>query len=136
MNMKKLLFVIALMVVTVFSSQAQDKRGDRPKMTPEKMAERMTQRMAEELGLNEDQKKAVHELHLESAKKRMEAMQQAKEEREAMREEMKKDREAHQKKLEEILTAEQVEKWKAIQKENRDKMRNKRGARPERGDGS
>ncbi|WP_200975031.1 DUF4890 domain-containing protein [Echinicola sp. 20G] len=132
--MKKLLFVIALMAVTVIAAEAQQ-RKQRPDVKPEDMAERMTNRMAEELDLDETQKKAVYELNLESVKQRMEARDQAKEDRDEMREKMEADRKEHEEKLEAILTPEQTEKWKEFQKESREKMR-ERGARGQRrGDG-
>ncbi|AWW30907.1 DUF4890 domain-containing protein [Echinicola strongylocentroti] len=129
--MKKLLFVIALMTFTVFAADAQQRKG-RKEMSPDKMAERITDKMTEELDLDEAQQKEVYELNLKSSEERMEAREKAKEEQEANREQMKADQEAQEKALQEILTPEQLEKWKEYQKESMDNRRGRRGRGPGR----
>ncbi len=117
---------MCLMAVTVLSVNAQQ-RGNRENMTPEKMAERMTEKMTEDLKLDEAQKQEVYDLNLESANKRTEMMAKEQTDKKAARENMKADQEAHEAKLKEILTNDQFVKWEEIQKEQREKMKDRRG---------
>ncbi|WP_186757064.1 DUF4890 domain-containing protein [Echinicola salinicaeni] len=132
--MKRIMFLLVILTVTVLQSEAQQRR-ERGNMDPEKMAERVTEHMDKELALSDDQKKEVYALFLESSKKREEMRNQEKKEREAAREKMKADRDAHQTKLKEILSEEQFIKWEEIQKKNRERMRERGGDRLRRGNG-
>lgn len=114
--MRKLMIIAVLVGATFVQAQAQ-RRGNQ-EINPEQLAERMTDRMAEKLDLSEEQKKAVHALHLEAAQKRQGQMEVRKEQREAM----KAEREAHQEKIAALLTPEQKETWKAMMENNRSKM--------------
>ncbi|QDH78275.1 DUF4890 domain-containing protein [Echinicola soli] len=124
--MKKLLFVIALMTVTAIAANAQQRKGRRD-VSPELMAERITEKMTEELSLDEAQQKEVYELTLKSTNERMEAIQESKDERKAIREKMKADQDKHDQELVEILTPEQLEKWKEYRRESRERTRDRRG---------
>lgn len=126
--MKRLLFIITMMALVGFQAEAQQ-RGNREKMDPDEMATKMTDRMAEQLDLTEDQKKEVHQLHLDRIKKRMEMREKHKEEMKSRRENMQKERESEKAEMERILTPEQKEKWTEIQKENEQKRRNIRDGR-------
>lgn len=118
--MKKLL-IIAIIFSLSLSAFAQ--RGqNREKSTPEQRAEKMTGRMAEQLDLNEEQKKEIYKINLQNAQKRQEEM-------EARREAMKSLNESQKEQIGAVLTPEQKEKWEEIRSENRKQMedRNKRG---------
>ncbi|UCS94424.1 DUF4890 domain-containing protein [Echinicola marina] len=133
--MKRIMFLLAILVATVLQSEAQQRR-ERGDMDPEKMAERVAGHMEKELELSEEQKKEVYALFLESSKKRMEMRNQEKEEREAAREQMIADRKAQQAKLKEILSEEQFAKWEEMQRKMQERMRERGGDRPKRGDGA
>ncbi|GGF32735.1 DUF4890 domain-containing protein [Echinicola rosea] len=123
--MKKLLFAIALMTLTVLAADAQQRKG-RKDLSPDKMAERITEKMTEELSLNEAQQREVYDLNLQTTKERTEAMQESKEARQKMLKKMKADQEKHDQDLAEILTPDQMEKWKEYRKASMERMRDRR----------
>jgi Spy/CpxP family protein refolding chaperone len=92
-------------------------------MTPEQRAQKQTERMQEALQLTADQKKAIYELNLQSAKDRKAAKGEA---REANREKFKAMHEQKDARLKSILSAEQFKKYQATKAERMNKMKNKR----------
>ena len=125
--MKKLLMIA---IIFSLSMSAFAQRGPNREMsTPEQRAEKMTSRMAEQLDLNEEQKKEIYKINLQNAQKRQEEMESRKNEMEKRREAMKSLNESQNEQIGAVLTPEQKEKWEEIRSENRKKMedRSKRG---------
>jgi periplasmic protein CpxP/Spy len=110
------LLVLSVMLAT-FVCQAQP--GQRS-FDPEEMAKRQTEQIKEAVGLNADQEKQVYDLNIESGKK-MRAMREENQGAgfEGMREKMGKIREEQDKKMKEILTEAQWEKYLKYQEERR-----------------
>lgn len=124
--MKKILFLATTLVMFLaFSANAQQ-RGPREKQTPEQMASRTVARLNEELKLTEKQQSELKTFYTASFKKRNEAFEKNRDNREAIREQMKKDREATDAQLKKTLTAEQYKTYKANE-EKRLKERQQRG---------
>lgn len=98
-------------------------------MNPEEIAKRQTTQLKEELNLNADQEKKVYEVNLESMKKMSvlrEKMRDGNGGFEGMREKMMEIREEQNKKIKEILTAEQWTKYEKYLEERRSQMRDRR----------
>ena len=147
----KRLVILALALIT-FQANAQDtkdhKIGDRSdrlekrmELEPQEMAELQTKKMTLHLDLTEAQQKKVMAINLENAKKQKEAMKkrlEAKDEKTKPTKEEKLKRMndrldqqiATKKKMKEILTAEQYEKWEKsqVKRGNRNKKM-KQGAK-------
>lgn len=122
--MKKLLLsLIAVIIISVTTVYSQGRRG--MNMSAEEMAKMRTKRINESLKLDDKQEKSVYNILLDSSKKMREVRSQSS--RETMRDKMKKIHEDSNKKLEEVLTKEQLEKYKAHQEERRSSMRGRRG---------
>lgn len=85
----------------------------RERMTPEQQATRTVERLTTELKLTDKQQADLKKWYTESFKKREEAMQKNRDNREAMRDQMKKDREAADAELKKVLTEEQYKTYKA-----------------------
>ena len=100
------------LAITVNAQQ----RGPRERMTPEQQATRTVERLTTELKLTDKQQADLKKWYTESFKKREEAMQQNRDNREAMRDQMKKDREAADAELKKVLTEEQYKTYKANEK--------------------
>lgn len=118
--MKKIgLFLMAVLFVTSLSmAQPGDQRG----FNPEAMAKRQTAELKEALGLNADQEKKVYDMNLETSKKMSamrEKMQAGGNGMEGMREKMTQIRAEQDKKMKEILTADQWAKYQKYQEERR-----------------
>jgi Spy/CpxP family protein refolding chaperone len=126
--MKKLSLIAALvlggLVTCSIMAQAQEskdgkegkgKRGGRP--TVEQRVEQMTTA----LSLTDEQKPKVKAV-LEDAAKKMQEIFASGTPREQMREKMQPIREEETKKLKDILTSEQFEKWQKIQEERRSRF--------------
>jgi periplasmic protein CpxP/Spy len=113
--MKKWMIGAMLLMMASLGVTAQQYRGGQ-NLTPEKIATKRTERMATELQLNEEQKKQIHEINLESAKKR-EAEHKAKQvEMEARKEEFN----SQKLKIESVLTEEQKTKWNELNSRKHD----------------
>lgn len=108
---KAIVAVIFLMTISV-GAFAQGRGGQRERISPEKRAEMQTKRMTDELGLTEDQQKKVLALNVDRNKKAEEIGREDAEKR-------KEVRETYTKELNGVLTPEQQEKLKAVQKEGR-----------------
>ena len=86
------------------------------------MAKRQTAELKEALGLNADQEKKVYDMNLETSKKMSamrEKMQAGGNAMEGMREKMTQIRADQDKKMKEILTADQWAKYQKYQEERR-----------------
>lgn len=90
-----------------------------------------TLRLADQLGLTDDQAEQIDHIHRESREK-FEAMRESGGDRRAIMQEMRKFREAADKKVEAVLSAEQIKLYRKLQEERRDQMR-ERGGREGRG---
>jgi len=102
--------------------------GGQRNMDPAERAKNQTAELKEALSLNKDQEKKVYDLNLEASKE----MQKMRENNqgggfEGMREKMGKIREEQDKKMKEILTADQWSKYEKYQAERRERMRQRRG---------
>ena len=103
--MKKLVFLATTLLMFLAITVNAQQRGPRERMTPEQQATRTVERLTTELKLKK--------WYTESFKKREEAMQKNRDNREAMRDQMKKDREAADAELKKVLTEEQYKTYKA-----------------------
>ena len=106
--MKKLVFLATTLLMFLVNAQ---QRGPRERMTPEQQATRTVERLTTELKLTDKQQADLKKWYTESFKKREEAMQKNRDNREAMRDQMKKDREDAE--LKKVLTEEQYKTYKA-----------------------
>jgi protein CpxP len=148
--MKKLLYTVALVVMGITASQAQQPGKERKegaekkerierkeggeKLTSEQRAEKAALAMQQKLSLTDDQKQKVQQIELDRIKKNEEwrkldenAMKGKMEERKAF---MKSSKE----KMEQVLTEEQRKTLASSRDEMRDKMKDRRGKRPGRPD--
>lgn len=139
--MKKL-FIAALLFVGI-ASFAQDAdmdqkpvREQRERLTPEQRNEKQLKKLTSELTLNAKQQEQVKQLLAERSAKSEKLRDARKEQREsgtkltadqkeAFKKEMMAEKEANDAKMKGILTADQYTKWKTIQEENKDKVREK-----------
>lgn len=124
--MKRSLLLLSLLLVfgtAISYAQGGGQRGQRRQgmqqrmPEPEEMAKRRAQMFQEQFGLSDDQYKKTYDIFLKSAKEVNEKMKQlmADRNREGIRKAMDENRENTDKKLKEVLTAEQwtlYEKWK------------------------
>ena len=111
--MKKLVFLATTLLMFLAITVNAQQRGPRERMTPEQQATRTVERLTTELKLTDKQQADLKKWYTESFKKREEAMQQNRDNREAMRDQMKKDREAADAELKKVLTEEQYKTYKA-----------------------
>jgi len=122
--MKKIgVILMSLLLITVVATAQPGQRS----FNPEDMAKRQTEQIKEAVGLDEKQEKQVYDLNLETGKK----MRALREENqgggfEGMREKMTELRAEQDKKMKEILTEAQWEKYQKYQKERRTQWRNRR----------
>jgi len=110
--MKKWMITGGLIMMISLSTFAQKGTGER--RTPEQRATRITEKMAQELTLNEAQKKQILEINLEYAKKRESEMAARKADAEARKAEIeaqKAEMKEQDSKLQQVLTEEQRSKW-------------------------
>lgn len=122
--MKKWIMTAGLLTMISLSTFAQKRGGER--LTPEQRATQRTEKMAEELSLNEAQKKQILEINMQYAKKRQAEMAARKIEAEARKKEMEAKRAEMAKQDEEIraiLNLEQREKWVEIKEDERKHLR-------------
>ena len=111
--MKKLVFLATTLLMFLAITVNAQQRGPRERMTPEQQATRTVERLTTELQLTDKQQADLKKWYTESFKKREEAMQKNRDNREAMRDQMKKDREAADAELKKVLTEEQYKTYKA-----------------------
>lgn len=132
--MKKWMIAGGLMMMISLSTFAQKRDGER--LTPEQRATRSTEKMAEELSLDDAQKKQILEINLEYAKKREAEMAERKAMAEARRAEMEARRaqmKEQSSEIQSVLTLEQREKWVEIKEQrNENWKRNRPKAQIER----
>jgi len=139
--MKKL-FIAALLFVGI-ASFAQDAdmdqkppREQRERLTPEQRNEKQLKKLTSELTLNAKQQEQVKQLLAERSAKSEKLRDARKEQREsgtkltaeqkeAFKKEMMTEKDANDAKMKGILTTDQYTKWKTIQEENKDKVREK-----------
>ena len=136
--MKKLVFLATTLLMFLAITVNAQQRGPRERMTPEQQATRTVERLTTELKLTDKQQADLKKWYTESFKKREEAMQKNRDNREAMRDQMKKDREAADAELKKVLTEEQyktyitnLEKMEKRRKEMMDRRNNNREGTPE-----
>lgn len=124
--MKKILFLTTTFVMLLALGVSAQQRGPRERMTPEQQAERRVEFLNKELKLTEAQQKELKTWFTESVKKREEAFQKNRDNREGMRAQMEKDREATDAQLKKVLTAEQYKTYRTNE-EKRQKEWQQRG---------
>lgn len=108
-----LIFILAILTISI-SSFAQDK-DSKPKKTPEERATLITDKMKTSLNLTDEQYSKVYELNLQRIKER----QAFKEEKSKTDSDIKKKRSEYMTSLKGILTDEQYQTLKKIQKEKK-----------------
>jgi periplasmic protein CpxP/Spy len=92
------------------STNAPDKKGSKRGMSTEQMMDRYT----EQLSLTDEQKPKFKAVLEETAKKRRQIINESGQDRQQMREKMQPIMEAQNKKLKEILTADQYKKYQEM----------------------
>ncbi len=132
--MKKLIYTVALVVMGITASYAQDKGAPRkPNESPEVRAEKHATELQTKLGLTADQKQKVQAIELDRIKKSDEWRKKDEGEMKGKMEERKAFMKASKDRMDAILTPEQKTKLEASRKEMKDKFRDGRGERRERG---
>ena len=124
--MKKILFLATTVLLFLAFNVNAQQRGPRERPTPEQQATRMVERLNQELKLTDKQQTELKTWFTDSFKKRNEAFEKNRENREAMRSQMQKDREETEAELKKVLTEEQYKTYKANE-EKRQKERQQRG---------
>ncbi|MGO4770810.1 hypothetical protein ACEN2I_04055 [Flavobacterium sp. W22_SRS_FK3] len=130
--MKKL-FIVALFFIGA-AGFAQDGSQKRQRLTPEQRNEKQLQKLTVDLSLDTNQQTQVKQLLAErsaKAEKFKEARQAKKDsdvkptmaEKQALRKELMAGKDANDAKMKEILNADQYKKWKTMQDENKERMR-------------
>jgi periplasmic protein CpxP/Spy len=122
--MKKIgVILMSLLLITVVATAQPGQRS----FNPEDMAKRQTEQIKEAVGLDAKQEKQVYDLNLETGKK-MRALRDENQGGgfEGMREKMTELRAEQDKKMKEILTEAQWEKYQKYQEERRAQWRNRR----------
>ncbi|MFC4478471.1 hypothetical protein [Flavobacterium chungangensis] len=137
--MKKL-FIAAMLFVGIasFAQETDQKpaREQRERMTPEQRNEKQLQKLTTELSLDASQQAQVKQLLADrsaKAEKFREARKEKKdsntkptaEEKAAFKKQMEDEVAANDAKMKSILKADQYTKWKTLQEEKKDKMRDK-----------
>lgn len=128
-------FIAALLFVGV-ASFAQDGDHKREKLTPEQRNEKQLQKLTTDLSLDANQQAQVKQLLAERSAKveKFKEARQAKkdsdvkptmDEKKAFRKELMAEKDANDAKMKGILNADQYKKWKTMQDENKEKMREK-----------
>ncbi|WP_163325139.1 hypothetical protein [Draconibacterium mangrovi] len=118
--MKRLEFLLVLVLIGTTMAMAQDRGGQR-QFNPEEMAKRQTAQFKTDLELNDTQAEKMEKVLLASYKE-MGAMRQemsGEEDRTKMREKMTEWRTNQQKEIKKILTDEQFLKYEKLMEERR-----------------
>ncbi|WET04295.1 hypothetical protein [Flavobacterium sp. YJ01] len=143
--MKKLLIAAMLLVgIASFAQDADQKpaREHKERMTPEQRNEKQLQKLTSELSLDANQQAQVKQLLADrsaKAEKFREARKDQKDsntkptaaEKAAFKKQMEDEVAANDAKMKSILKADQYTKWKTLQEEKKDKMRDKMKERRE-----
>ena len=138
--MKKL-FIAALLFVGIasFAQEAADQkpsREPREKLTPEQRNDKQLKKLTSELNLDANQQAQVKQLLADRSAKAEKLKEERKDrkdsnvkptaaEKDAFKKQMMDEKDANDAKMKSILTADQYNKWKSIQKANQDKMKDK-----------
>lgn len=137
--MKKL-FIAALLFVGMasFAQEADQKpnREPREKLTPEQRNDKQLKKLTSELNLDANQQAQVKQLLADRSAKAEKFKEERKDrkdsnvkptaaEKDAFKKQLMDEKDANDAKMKSILTADQYNKWKSIQKENQDKMKDK-----------
>ncbi len=146
--MKKLIYTIALVVIGITASNAQEpgkrkaegkqriegrERLDRDdNLTTEQRAEKAATAMQKRLGLTDEQKQKVQSIELDRIKKNEEWRKQDDKSIKNKMEERKAFMTASKEKMDKILTEEQRKTLAAAREESKDRMKENRGKRPGR----
>ena len=104
------LVACSTLVTAQDASNAPEKKDGKGRMSPEQQLERYT----EKLSLTDEQKPKVKAVLEDSAKKRREIAKESGQDRQQMREKMQPVMEAQNKKMKEILTADQFTKYQEM----------------------
>ncbi len=123
--MKKLMMIAAILVSTVYITSAQEKidRGDRERKTPEERAQMITNGLEKKLNLTAEQKTKVYQLNLARAKEMNELQKSRIEDRKQQMEARRSLMENSDKKLVEILNADQKKMYQDLKSENKAKLK-------------
>ncbi|WP_337044787.1 hypothetical protein [Emticicia sp. 17c] len=133
--MRKLILVGSLiggLVMGAYAQDAKQTRGDWKGKTPEQRAEMRTKHMQESLALTNEQYQKILAINLEQEKKRELQHKENQEKMAAARQEMRANHEALIKNYENVLTPEQMTKFKDESKKRRAEMRDKMKGRRRR----
>ena len=149
--MRKLIYTIALVVIGITSSNAQEpgkrklegregkerieghQRVERDdKLTPEQRAEKAAMAMQKRLTLTDEQKQKVQQIELDRAKKNEEWRKQDDKANKNKMEERKAFMTASKEKMDKILTEEQRKTLASSREDMRKRMKEGRGKRPGR----
>lgn len=135
--MKKILFALVAMMVTLSAFAQGPQRGERREFKPEEMATRQADRIKQACNIDDKQYDKLYNLFLNQSKEMQKQMQAGQGQR-MSREEMQKRFEEREKAIKAILTDEQVKAYDKMQQEQRQRRGNggqrggQRGPRPER----
>ncbi|MEO7873302.1 MAG: hypothetical protein ABIT08_11985 [Bacteroidia bacterium] len=108
---KGMVFIAALFITHLVG--AQDASTQTPKFTPEQKAERMTAHLKQQLSLSNEQSEKVKATYLENLQK----IESGDQKRKAAHEELEKS-------MSQILTKDQFEKFKTMEAQRREQMKN------------
>jgi Spy/CpxP family protein refolding chaperone len=114
--MKKLLFPLLALALSIGTASAQDERPGRERPNPEEQAARQSERLTKELGLSADQAARIKEIDLERAKEMQAGRGQGKPSgsRNEMEAKMQADRSKYDARYKEVLTADQYAKYSQL----------------------
>lgn len=127
-NLFKLMIAGGFLLFCTISLQAQEPQE---KLTAAQRASKVTDKLKKDLNLTEEQANKVLEVNKDFFSK-MEAQRALnKENRRTSRDEMKKNDEDQDKRMKEILTAEQYKSYLDLKEKRRNDERHERGKRPE-----
>ncbi|RZK58015.1 MAG: multiple ligand-binding protein 1 [Pedobacter sp.] len=130
--MKKLIYTVALVVMGVTASYAQQQK--RENLNPEQRAEKYASNLQQKLDLTNDQKQKVKQLEIERAGKMTEWRKRDGDAVKGKTDERKNYMKANREKLDAILTPEQRTKLNASRDEMKTKAKGKKGDRVRKGD--
>ena len=137
--MKKLFIALMLFAgIASFAQEAAPKPTSqhKEKLTPEQRSEKQLKKLTSELNLDANQQTKVKQLLADRNAKAEKFKEERKArkasnvkptaaEKEAFKKQMIAERDENDAKMKAILNADQYNKWKTIQKENQDKMKDK-----------
>lgn len=115
--MKKVFYLLAMMMLFITSSYAQQQKRNR--VNPEEKAERYAAKLQEKLSLSNEQKEKIKQIELKALNENVKQHKQDAENR-------KKYINEKQAKVEAVLTPEQLENFKGLKKEHHPTQRKER----------